>query len=130
MRQQIDEMFGPSIEHNIGRCRVQKLHSSMHQCFRESGVVPSSQRSTIGASCMRYVQPPNELLREVSAIAECDQQNLLAIYCSDQRLLRGFFWFRLQLMTWLIRRVRPNTIACLDFGCGSGIFAASLATGF
>jgi SAM-dependent methyltransferase len=79
---------------------------------------------------MRYVQPPNELLREVSAIAECDEKNLLAIYCSDQRLLRGFFWFRLQLMTWLIRRVRPNTIACLDFGCGSGIFAASLATGF
>ena len=79
---------------------------------------------------MRYVQPSNELLREISALPECDEHNLLAIYCSDQKLLRGFFWFRLQLMTWLIRRVRPNTIACLDFGCGSGIFAASLATGF
>jgi len=79
---------------------------------------------------MRYVQPPIELLREISLLAERDEQNLLAIYCSDQKLLRGFFWFRLQLMTWLIRRVRPNTNACLDFGCGSGIFAASLATGF
>jgi ubiquinone/menaquinone biosynthesis C-methylase UbiE len=77
---------------------------------------------------MRYIQPPIELLREISA--ECGERNLLAIYCSDPKLLRGFFWFRLRLITWLIRRVRPKAGNCLDFGCGSGIFAASLATGF
>src|SRR5262245_1385129 len=77
---------------------------------------------------MRYVQPSIALLREISALP--DEHDLLGIYCSDQKLLRGFFWFRMQLMTWLIRRVRPKTDDCLDFGAGSGIFAPSLATGF
>ena len=77
---------------------------------------------------MRYVQPPVALLKEISAVQ--NQDISLDVYCSDQRLLRDFFWLRLRLLTVLIRRMRPATLRCLDFGGGSGVFAASLSTGF
>jgi 2-polyprenyl-3-methyl-5-hydroxy-6-metoxy-1,4-benzoquinol methylase len=82
----------------------------------------------IGAMRIRYVQPSIALLKDISI--ERNQDISLDVYCSDQTLLRWLFWFRLQLMTWLIRRVRPRSGDCLDFGGGSGIFTASLATGF
>jgi 2-polyprenyl-3-methyl-5-hydroxy-6-metoxy-1,4-benzoquinol methylase len=77
---------------------------------------------------MQYVQPPVALLKEISVDRNRDIS--LDVYCSDQVLLRRFFWLRLALMTRLIRRVQPRPGDCLDFGGGSGIFAASLATGF
>jgi len=77
---------------------------------------------------MRYVQPPVSLLKEISAVQ--NQDISLDVYCSEQTLLRNFFWLRLRLLTALIRRTRPATRRCLDFGGGSGVFAASLSTGF
>jgi 2-polyprenyl-3-methyl-5-hydroxy-6-metoxy-1,4-benzoquinol methylase len=77
---------------------------------------------------MRYVPASVELLKDISV--EQNRDISLDVYCSDQALLRRFFWLRLRLMTWLISRVRPHPGECLDFGGGSGIFAASLATGF
>src|SRR5688572_10416470 len=77
---------------------------------------------------MRYVKPPAALLKGISV--QPNQDIALDVYCSDQTLLREFFWFRLRLLTWLMRSVRPFPGECLDFGGGSGVFAASLATGF
>lgn len=79
-------------------------------------------------TAMRYVQPPVALLKEISAVQ--NQDISLDVYCSDQALLRGFFWLRLRLLTALIRRMKPDRRACLDFGGGSGVFAATLSTGF
>lgn len=77
---------------------------------------------------MRYVQPSVALLKDISAERNGDIS--LDVYCSDQRLLRDFFWFRLALMSRLMKRLRPHPGRCLDFGGGSGVFAASLSTGF
>ena len=77
---------------------------------------------------MRYVQPSIEMLKDISA--ERNQDISLDVYCSDKKLLRSFFWYRLALMSWLMRRLRPHPGDCLDFGGGSGVFAATLATGF
>lgn len=80
---------------------------------------------------VRYVKPPLRIMREVLGDdAGRGTDAALDVYCSEQTLLRAFFWYRLWLLTRLLRRFASRGGACLDFGGGSGVFLASLRTGF
>jgi 2-polyprenyl-3-methyl-5-hydroxy-6-metoxy-1,4-benzoquinol methylase len=77
---------------------------------------------------MIYVRPPIELLKSVATERNADIA--LDVYCSDNVLLREFFWLRLWFLIVLIRRHARRGGICLDFGGGSGVFLASLVTMF
>lgn len=79
---------------------------------------------------MQYIQPPLVLLRELIDRDTQSSDIALDVYCSDNFLLREFFWARLWMLTRLIRRFSKQSQTCLDFGGGSGIFMVSLASGF
>lgn len=79
---------------------------------------------------MRYIKPPLALLRSLVDPDTNSSDIALDVYCSDNPLLREFFWARLWMLTLLIRRKSKPEQRCLDFGGGSGIFMMSLASGF
>lgn len=79
---------------------------------------------------MKYVKPPLELMRRIAATNPGNQDIALDVYCSDSLLFREFFWFRLRMLTGMIRRRSKGARNCLDFGGGSGALMPSLATGF
>ncbi len=80
---------------------------------------------------MKYIKPPLDVLRSLIDRETRSQDIALDVYCSENFLLREFFWARLWLLTLLIRRFsKAASRSCLDFGGGSGIFMASLASGF
>lgn len=79
---------------------------------------------------MKYIKPPLELMRRIAEGNSDNQDIALDVYCSDSLLFREFFWFRLWMLTHMIRRRSEGATTCLDFGGGSGVFMPSLATGF
>jgi 2-polyprenyl-3-methyl-5-hydroxy-6-metoxy-1,4-benzoquinol methylase len=80
---------------------------------------------------MEYERPPLALMRRIQGERSSGQDIALDVYCSENALLREFFWFRLKLLTmlmgWFVRG-RGGTV--LDFGGGSGVFMPTLALGF
>ncbi len=79
---------------------------------------------------IRHVRPPLHLMRELQGEPRAGVDIALDVYCSGNPLLREFFWLRLRLLTWLIRRLSRGHANVLDFGGGSGVFLPTLATGF
>jgi 2-polyprenyl-3-methyl-5-hydroxy-6-metoxy-1,4-benzoquinol methylase len=79
---------------------------------------------------MEFVKPPLEFLRSIIDKDSESKDIALDVYCSEQYLFRVFFWMRLWMLTLAIRRFSKTRGVCLDFGGGSGIFTASLSSGF
>lgn len=79
---------------------------------------------------MRYIRPDLALMRSIQGESSAGADIALDVYCSSQMLLREFFWFRLRLLTWLIRAISKRREHALDFGGGSGVFLSTLASGF
>ncbi len=79
---------------------------------------------------MKYVKPDLELMRRVAGEHSDNEDIALDVYCSENVLFREFFWFRLWMLTRMIRRLSGGRGTCLDFGGGSGVFMPTLATGF
>ena len=79
---------------------------------------------------MRYTRPDLDLMRSIQGESSAGADIALDVYCSPKLLLREFFWYRLRLLTWLIRRISKRRDHVLDFGGGSGVFLPTLASGF
>lgn len=73
-----------------------------------------------------FVEIPTALLQSVAT----ESNRMPKLYYHPNWLARKFFWLRLRVLHRYLKRYPIRRGACLDFGCGSGVFLPTLATVF
>lgn len=70
----------------------------------------------------QFVEIPPDVLKENATVSA----RMPKLYYHPNVLARKFFWLRLRYLSRLMQKYAAGKRACLDFGCGSGIFLPTL----
>ena len=73
-----------------------------------------------------FIEIPPHFLADIAT----DSDRVPTLYYSRYWLLRKFFWMRLRLIYFQIKRDKEPKTSCLDFGGGGGVFLPTLSKYF